>query len=108
MVNIVINLISALLILGFSQKMVQPKAFTIKKPAVIAQKQPITTEKGRTKNGKKHGFWRYYNQEGKEERREKWKNGTLAYTIWFDKNHKKIKWQKANGEVKTIKNCDCK
>lgn len=108
MTNLVINLISVLLILCFNQKLVQTKAFTIKKPAVMTQKQPIPSEKGSTKNGKKHGFWRYYNQDGKEEKREKWKNGTLVYTIWFDKNHKKIKWQKANGKVKTIKNCDCK
>lgn len=105
---IVKYLLSILLIANASVKLSGSTQFTIKKMAEYTHFQPIPTEKGKTKNGKKHGFWRYYNAEGKEDRREKWKDGQLLYTIWFDKNHKKIKWQKANGEVKTIKNCDCK
>jgi len=63
--------------------------------------------KGKIKNGQKHGFWRYYHEGGWEEKREKWENGNLMYTLFFNKQHKKVKWIGLNGTEKIYKNCNC-
>ncbi|MFN4083667.1 MAG: hypothetical protein ACK4K9_08555 [Bacteroidia bacterium] len=69
--------------------------------------QPEPKQKGKLKNGQKHGFWIYYNDSGWIDKREKWKEGKLEYTLYFNKNHKKTKWVYANGKEKIYKTCNC-
>lgn len=69
--------------------------------------KPEPKVKEKFKKGLKHGYQIYYHPEGWVEKKEKWQRGKLLYTIFYDKNHRKIKWVQANGVEKYYRNCGC-
>jgi YD repeat-containing protein len=63
--------------------------------------------KGELVGDKKLGHWFIYNQSGKIEKREKWKNGEWIWTITYNEKHEKIEWIDYKGNRKTFKPCGC-
>ncbi len=62
---------------------------------------------GWQKNSLKTGQWKNYSVTGWLESREKWTNGNLKWTIFYNEKHQKISWKNNKGEEKYFKSCGC-
>ena len=62
---------------------------------------------GWQKNGNKTGQWKNYSSTGWLESREKWANGNLKWTIYYNEKHQKTSWKNNKVEEKFFKSCEC-
>jgi antitoxin component YwqK of YwqJK toxin-antitoxin module len=65
-------------------------------------------EKGKKKDGLKHGTWLIYNQEGWLEQRIKYKNDLAIWQVFYDSKQRKVKMIDKNGIEVPYKGCNCK
>jgi hypothetical protein len=63
-------------------------------------------EKGKFKDGLKHGKWTVY-KNGKRLRIEKYKKGTLISFIQFNDRGKVVRTMDKKGRVRSFEPCDC-
>ncbi len=64
--------------------------------------------KGKESGQVKTGLWMYYAEGGFLERKEKWKNGSLSWTLLYNEKHQKVKWINSDGTERKFKGCNCK
>ncbi len=80
------------------------------KPQKIKKYYPNGTlmEKGKAAGEIKTGIWIYYHEAGWLERKEKWKNGKMQWTLLYNEKHQKVKWIHSDGTERLYKGCNCK
>jgi len=66
----------------------------------------VVKESGKLQYGAKHGRWIYYNANGTVEHKEKWKNGTLLWQLFYEKG-KIIRTIDKNGIETKRSKCGC-
>ena len=64
-------------------------------------------EKGFYKGGLKHKLWLYYTETGVLMRKEKWKNGVLIWSAFYNSKGKVIKTIDQNGKEFVPPPCNC-
>lgn len=65
-------------------------------------------EKGKKKDGLKHGTWLIYNQGGWLELRIKYKKDIAVWQVFYDSKQRKVKMIDKNGQEVPYKGCNCK
>lgn len=66
----------------------------------------LIKEKGQYNNTQKKGIWYFYNENGVLEKKEKYKNGTLLWQIFYEKG-RITKTIDKNGKVTERSKCGC-
>lgn len=64
-------------------------------------------QKGYLKNGEKHRLWMFYDEKGIVIKKEKWKNGTLQWQVFYNERGRIIKTVDKNGKEKEFSGCGC-
>jgi hypothetical protein len=80
---------------------------TPKHKVKILYKNGKMKEKGQTRNKKKEGIWNYYSETGKHERKEKWVEGRMKWTIFYTQKHRKAMTINSKGDTTYYKDCGC-
>jgi antitoxin component YwqK of YwqJK toxin-antitoxin module len=63
--------------------------------------------KGKKTNDVKIGTWYYYTDKGKLHQKERWKNGSLKFTIKYNEKVKASEIIYEDGNIKKLKGCGC-
>jgi antitoxin component YwqK of YwqJK toxin-antitoxin module len=67
----------------------------------------IIKMKGKKRNNTNIGTWYYYANNGKLTKKERWKKGSLAFSINYNEKVKAIEIIYKNGTIKKLKGCGC-